>query len=326
MIGNNKDGPKLSPEEEKRQREDVYAVVSYCQDTVTCRRVQVLRYFGETFNSADCHRGCNNCTQPGTMLEQDFTQAAHTAAKLTKDILESSNKPTTQNHCQDVFLGLKHKEIKSRGHHELALHGEGRGLPKEIVERLFSKLLEMSVFQHVSVPNNSGYHNLYLEVTSHKHYAAHILNSLAISQLGPAIDDFLSKMPTVTLPVKPETVRPTVAAKKTKKQVPVKKLGSATKPKNPKLPEDEDPISFYEDSDNSFDHDDAIELYGSRETLPPAFPTSRKQAEEIEESHHDEWSALYEDLKAACHAVSAYGFPGDPHPCYVEIEGTRRQH
>jgi superfamily II DNA helicase RecQ len=163
MIGN-KDGQRISPDEEKRQREDVYAVVSYCQDTITCRRVQVLRYFDETFNPEDCHRSCNNCTHEGSVIEQDFTQAAHDAALLTKEILKSNGKLTTQNYCQDVFLGLNRKEIKSRGHSELALHGEGRGWPRETVERLFSKLLEMFVFQHISVANNCGYHNLYLAV------------------------------------------------------------------------------------------------------------------------------------------------------------------
>jgi superfamily II DNA helicase RecQ len=165
MIGN-KDGPRLSPEEEKRQRENVYAVVGYCQDTITCRRVQVLRYFGESFNADDCHGGCNTCTNRGPTFEQDFTEVAQAATKLAKEIWLSTDKPTTQNYCQDVFLGLNHKEIKSRGHSGLALHSQGKGLLRETVERLFSKLLELSVFRHISLANQGGFHNLYLEVSN----------------------------------------------------------------------------------------------------------------------------------------------------------------
>jgi bloom syndrome protein len=166
MICSN-DG-NLSPEEEQRQKDELFAVVSYCQDTITCRRVQVLRYFGETFNPDDCDGGCNNCTHGGFIFEKDFTQPAHDAAKLTKEILDSS-KPATQNHCRDVFLGLNHKEIKSRGHSELALHGAGRGLPRESVERLFSKLVDLSVLQFASIQNASGYYNLYLAVRNYYH-------------------------------------------------------------------------------------------------------------------------------------------------------------
>lgn len=48
-------------------------MIDYCEDSFTCRRVYQLRYFGETFNKADCKGMCDNCKQDNQFEEKDMT-------------------------------------------------------------------------------------------------------------------------------------------------------------------------------------------------------------------------------------------------------------
>ena len=54
-------------------------VVYFCEDQWVCRRQQILRYFSEDFNPAQCHKSCDNCRE-GTIHTKretsDFTQFA----------------------------------------------------------------------------------------------------------------------------------------------------------------------------------------------------------------------------------------------------------
>jgi superfamily II DNA helicase RecQ len=313
----NKENGKLSPEEERRQKEDVYAVVSYCHDTITCRRVQVLRYFGEVYDAQGCHGGCNNCTHDGVVCEKDFTQLAHDAAALVKEILVSSTQPTTQNLLQDAFIGLNHKEIKRRGYVQFALHGTGKGMSREDVVRLFNKLLELSVLQYVSVANACGYHSTYVEVWLNLLLHLLCIGLIPSTQLGPKMDEFLKKRPTITLPVREENSASSGAPKKPRK---------ATRPKEPKpmskarkvaaIDVEEEAIGFYEDDDDSLQHlfpeDDAIEP-PSPKKRPRAVPTAQRQGspsrngkgEDFPQASLEDgsWNSLYTELKVACYAV-----------------------
>lgn len=42
-------------------RKSCSLVEMFCEDKVTCRRRQVLAYFGQDFRAKDCHKMCDNC-------------------------------------------------------------------------------------------------------------------------------------------------------------------------------------------------------------------------------------------------------------------------
>jgi bloom syndrome protein len=70
-----------------RQREMLQMVVQYCDNPAECRRTQVLRYFGETFDRSNCMGGCDNCLKnAGNDLfeERDVTEDAANIIKLAE--------------------------------------------------------------------------------------------------------------------------------------------------------------------------------------------------------------------------------------------------
>ena len=108
------DNEKLSSEEKQRQKDGVHEVVKYCKNEVDCRRVQVLQYFDQTFNPADCHSSCNNCLVKLDVIEEDVSEAAKTIIQITQSLLGEGFDRLTRNHCIAVFRGSNTKEDRKR--------------------------------------------------------------------------------------------------------------------------------------------------------------------------------------------------------------------
>jgi superfamily II DNA helicase RecQ len=164
MIRSDKDRDRPSSDDVNRQVEGVRAVVQFCQNSVDCRRVQLRTYFGETFDPNNCDKSCDNCLDDSEVVKQDVTAAALDAIKLVKSLSQGTRTKVTQNYCIDVFRGAKIKEIRERKHDTHQQYGAGSDMSRDSVDRLFGQLLAMDAFRVVSLQNQSGWHNNYLEV------------------------------------------------------------------------------------------------------------------------------------------------------------------
>jgi bloom syndrome protein len=141
MINEDKD---KQPAEKDRQHGMVNRMVEYCESAHTCRRVQVLQYFGEAFDAAECKNMCDNCstgqTNAAPVLE-DFTECAVallttvqaqgqiTLGKLVEVVTASKNVGKHQDIPGfAVCKGMKNHQVQRV---VMALHAEGALVDKQ---------------------------------------------------------------------------------------------------------------------------------------------------------------------------------------------------
>lgn len=131
---------ELDREAKENHLSKLRQVVQYCENTVDCRRKQVLHYFNEEFNPLNCNKKCDNCMNSSgvKVIKKDVTNFAKDAIRLVESIEQDK---VTVLHCQDVFKGSNNSKITKAGHNLNPYHGKGRQLDKTDVERIFFHLL-----------------------------------------------------------------------------------------------------------------------------------------------------------------------------------------
>ena len=164
MQTRKKEDSKIIASEEDKTRitEEIRRVVDYCTDVSRCRRVQILQYFGESFDPANCRSGCDVCRSTGKVTTKNVTIHAIQVVQLVESMVGTNN---TMNHCKSVFIGSRKKDVISRNHDQLPGHSLGATLGQRVVDLLFSELVTIGALQETPVSNNSGWSNNYLQVS-----------------------------------------------------------------------------------------------------------------------------------------------------------------
>ncbi|MFI6069782.1 DNA helicase RecQ [Micromonospora sp. NPDC051227] len=99
------------------------AMLALCE-TVRCRRVQLLEYFGETTTAA-----CGNCDTCLTPPESwDGTVAAQKLLSTVFRLDRERNQRFGAGHCIDILLGKQNDKISQYGHDSLTVFGIGSEL------------------------------------------------------------------------------------------------------------------------------------------------------------------------------------------------------
>ncbi|MET8092307.1 DNA helicase RecQ [Micromonospora sp. NPDC005220] len=99
------------------------AMLALCE-TVRCRRVQLLEYFGETTTAA-----CGNCDTCLTPPESwDGTVAAQKLLSTVFRLDRERNQRFGAGHCIDILLGKQTDKISQYGHDSLTVFGIGAEL------------------------------------------------------------------------------------------------------------------------------------------------------------------------------------------------------
>ena len=151
-----------SREQKQRLHDMLRTVVQYCENKADCRRAQVLGYFSEPFDPANCNATCDNCRSDASFVTRDLTDYAAMAIKLVSKVHEDN---VTMHQCVDAFRGAKTAKIKKRGLEE---HGWGYGadLDRGDNERIFQSLLESGALRERSIVNKVGFATNYLHVST----------------------------------------------------------------------------------------------------------------------------------------------------------------
>lgn len=142
-------------------------VVRYCEEQHICRRVQLLRHFGEKFEARNCG-GCDNCANGDQLISRDLTKEAQLAVTLVQSIYrDDKNMSLTQT--VDIFRGAATKKVLRNKHDLRPEYGAGSALWREkILELLFDKLLGLEILEEKWVQVGSGRQksHWYLKVSS----------------------------------------------------------------------------------------------------------------------------------------------------------------
>ena len=170
-------------EQKERQRQMLRNIVQFCENRSDCRRVQVLNYFNESFDSKDCNDSCDNCTSSSQFESQDFTDFAVAAIDLVCSVQRSN---VTVLHCVDIFRGAKNKKIHDHGHEQVPNYGAGSSLDRGDAERLFYRLLSEDALVEDNAVNKGGFPIQYVKVGNNSHEFANGRRRLKIQvRLSP---------------------------------------------------------------------------------------------------------------------------------------------
>jgi bloom syndrome protein len=164
-------------EQKERQKGMLNRMVAFCDNPSDCRRVEVLRYFGEAFDRADCNKGCDNCRTGAVSEQQDFTAIAQAAIEAV-----AQESRLTSNQCADLLMG-KGKANRDENETDNPNGGDGRfrapaaqaapqyrGIAKHMkkyeVERIIDRLTVEGALGEDNVMNRrAGFAVQYLKVS-----------------------------------------------------------------------------------------------------------------------------------------------------------------
>lgn len=150
--------------QKERQRMNLRNVIAYCENKFECRRQQVLAYFNENFDPAECARTCDNCMRAAKTRyeERDMSDDARTVVGLVRSLQEQR---VTLLYCVDVFRGMEGAKIVRNGHININGHGAGKKYTKTDAERLFKLLLIKEVLTERVESNQLGFTTAYVQVS-----------------------------------------------------------------------------------------------------------------------------------------------------------------
>lgn len=138
--------------------------VSYAE-TAICRRIILLHYFGEIYQSDNCGN-CDNCLNPKEQIE------AGDEVALALEAIVEVNEQYKADHIANILIGNKTAAIKSFNHYTLNVFGEGKDhderfwnavFRQSMVAGLISKdienygLLKMTPKGHEFLKNPTGF-------------------------------------------------------------------------------------------------------------------------------------------------------------------------
>src|SRR5438874_2114650 len=132
-----------SETEARIARAQLQQMVHYAE-TRECRRMTLLRYFGEEYTKPSCE-GCDNCLTPretvdGTIAAQKFLSCVHR-------IHAKTGFGFGLNHTVDVLRGADTETIRQRSHNELSTYGIGRELKREAWQAIGRELLRLGLIE-----------------------------------------------------------------------------------------------------------------------------------------------------------------------------------
>lgn len=132
---------KLRPEQERVHMDNLYRMVQYCENETDCRRVQLLEYFAEKFDSSLCRTSstpCDNCQSQVPYHSEDVTDLVRVIAESVSQLRRDQ---CTLMQLMDALKGSCSSRIKNSELASLPLYNKASDIPKHDLERLLHMLV-----------------------------------------------------------------------------------------------------------------------------------------------------------------------------------------
>jgi len=129
--------------EQRIAHEQLRAMIAYAE-TRECRRMTLLRYFGEEFAQPQCD-GCDNCLNPRETF--DGTLHAQKFLSCVQRVRQKSGFSFGLNHIVDVLAGAETEAIRQRGHDQLSTYGIGSDLKRSAWQAIGRELLRLGLLE-----------------------------------------------------------------------------------------------------------------------------------------------------------------------------------
>ena len=123
----------------RAQSQHLDAMLALCE-TVECRRVQLLRYFGQ--ESQPCGN-CDTCLEPPPTF--DATVAVQKLLSTIVRLSRDHNQTFGAGHHIDILLGRRTERVEARGHDALTTFGLGRDITEPTWRSIVRQLLGLGL-------------------------------------------------------------------------------------------------------------------------------------------------------------------------------------
>lgn len=130
-------------EQKERQKNMLNTVSAFCDNQSDCRRVEILRYFGESFDKKDCHGTCDNCKAGDTFESKDYSELATAVLQTVQSRVQ-----LTLNQCTEILMGKKKKDD---GREAEQYFGIAKSMPKHEVQRVIDRLAAQNALEEENV-------------------------------------------------------------------------------------------------------------------------------------------------------------------------------
>ncbi len=130
---------KPSQQEQEIARAQLQQMVQYAECS-TCRRVELLQYFGEEFTSENCE-ACDNCLSPNDTF--DGTEIAETLLSCIETIYDHSGFGVGLNHVIAVLTGANTEKIRRWHHNQLPMYGQGKAYSRPAWASMARELIRL---------------------------------------------------------------------------------------------------------------------------------------------------------------------------------------
>ncbi|KAG9436912.1 Bloom syndrome protein isoform X1 [Apis mellifera carnica] len=143
----------------KTHIDNLFKMVSFCENKTDCRRTQQLNYFGEIFDREQCIANkvtsCDNCRSKDTITMLDATDDAKQIMKAVRDLNnQTRNCNLTLVLLTDIFKGSDIKKIRELGLNKSPLYGQGKSWNRADIDRLLHHMVLKEYLQEQMYINN----------------------------------------------------------------------------------------------------------------------------------------------------------------------------